>query len=138
MVDFDLSTSKLTIGGFLPGADSPLNQEKSGLGHGGGSGNIDVQRQGSDSQLPSAIKKQNESHNLTMINRSSTLNKSSNDGGGVDELAMSMDDTDFGLSESNFSHSMMSNKINQFQVSRQQQQLQKEYNSGDAAKENSS
>ena len=53
-----------------------------------------------------------------MINRSSTMNKSSNDGGGVDELAMSMDDTDFGLSESNFSHSMMSNKINQFQVSR--------------------
>ena len=122
MVDFDLSESKFTIGGFLPGADSPLNRnETSGLGHGGGSGNIEVQRQGSDSQMPSAIKKQNDSHNLTtMIQRSSTMNKSSNDGGGPDELAMSMDDTDFGLSESNFSHSMMSNKINQFQVSRQQ------------------
>ena len=104
MVDFDLSESKFTMGGFLPTGDSPMNNDKSG-------GMMGITRQGSDSQMPSAIK-QTESHNLTMINRSNTMNKSN--GGPDDDLALSMDDTDFGLSESNFSHSMMSAKINQF------------------------
>ena len=31
-----------------------------------------------------------------------------------DDLAMSLDETDFAISESNFSHSMMSNKIGTF------------------------
>ena len=46
------------------------------------------------------------------MNRSGTLNRSS--GGPEDELAMSLDETDFAISESNFSHSMMSNKIGPF------------------------
>jgi hypothetical protein len=46
------------------------------------------------------------------LNRSGRLNRSN--GGPEDELAMSMDDTNFELSESNFSHSMMSNKIGAF------------------------
>ena len=100
MVDFDLSESRFTVGGFLPTGESPLNQEKSGLA---------ISKRGSDSNLPSAII-QKESHHLTLLNRSNSMNKSN--GGQDDELGMSMDDTDFGLSESNFSHSMMSSKIN--------------------------
>ena len=42
------------------------------------------------------------------LNRSSTLNKSNAE---VDEMAMSMEDTDFAISESNFSQSMISNKF---------------------------
>ena len=44
-VDFDLSESKFTMGGFLPMGESPLNQEKSGLSGVG----IGISKQGSDS-----------------------------------------------------------------------------------------
>ena len=53
--------------------------------------------------MPSAIKpSESKANNATMLNRSGTLNRSS---GGPDDadFALSMDDTDFGLSESNFS-----------------------------------
>ena len=43
------------------------------------------------------------------VNKSGILNKSN--GGPEDDLALSLDETDFAISESNFSHSMMSNKI---------------------------
>ena len=46
------------------------------------------------------------------MNKSGILNRSS--GGPEDDLALSLDETDFAISESNFSHSMMSNKIGQF------------------------
>ena len=46
------------------------------------------------------------------MNKSGFMNKSN--GGPEDELVMSLDETDFAISESNFSHSMMSNKIGSF------------------------
>ena len=103
MVDFDLSESKFTVGGFINTGESPLNVDKS---------NLVFSKQGSDSQLLSAIKKKDSSQGL---NRSGNLNKSN--GGPEDELAMSINESDFGLSESNFSHSMMTNKFNQFAAS---------------------
>ena len=46
------------------------------------------------------------------MNKSSILNRSN--GGPDDEIAMSLEEDDFAISESNFSHSMMSNKIGSF------------------------
>jgi len=62
--------------------------------------------------MPSAIKHSDSKPQNGTLNRSGRLNRSN--GGPEDELAMSMDDTNFELSESNFSHSMMSNKIGAF------------------------
>ena len=103
MVDFDLSESKFTVGGFIPTGESPLNVNHS---------HITITKQGSDQMMPSTIKKKDSSQ---MLNRSGHLNKSN--GGPDDELAMSINESDFGLSESNFSHSMMTNKFNQFAAS---------------------
>ena len=62
----------------------------------------------------SAGSRQNNASATVAMNKSGTqiLNKSH--GGPEDELAMSLDETDFAISESNFSHSMMSNKIGSF------------------------
>ena len=46
------------------------------------------------------------------MGKSSALNRSN--GGPEDELAMSLGEDDFAVSESNFSHSMMSNQIGSF------------------------
>ena len=68
---------------------------------------MNVSRQGSD-----PVRANNDRNNATMLNKSGTLNKSN--GGPEDDLALSMEETDFNVSESNFSHSMMSNKIGAF------------------------
>lgn len=104
LVDFDLSESKFKMDGFFEKNDvSPIGDKTANLS-----------RQGSDS-LPSALRPSEQNKiNLSggALNKSGTMNRSN--GGPDDELAMSLDETDFGLSESNFSHSMMSNKIGSF------------------------
>ena len=94
LVDFDLSESKFTMGGFFDKTQGESQHEKT----------VALSKQGTDSEMPSAIKltEQKNSHGATMLNKSGTLNRSS---GGPDDadFNLSMDDTDFGLSESNFS-----------------------------------
>ena len=104
LVDFDLSESKFTIGNMFDKTNDNRIEQLT-----------QIKRQGTDSSLPGngATKPLHEMKPSNgTLNRSGRLNRSN--GGPEDELAMSMDDTNFELSESNFSHSMMSNKIGAF------------------------
>ena len=115
LVDFDLSESK---GGML------ALLEKSGISHGGGDlKQTKLSKQGTDSSRSGGPKHDstlptgdNKISGMTMgpaatLNKSNSLNKSN--GGPEDELAMSMDNTDWNLSQSNISH-LFSSKMDSF------------------------
>lgn len=102
LVDFDLSESKFTMGLF-----ENTNRDPSP------SGNMErlrLNKQGTDNDvsMPSAIRPSETP--VTM--KSGGSRKGS--GAAAEDLGLSLDESDFGLSESNFSHSMMSNKIGSF------------------------
>ena len=101
LVDFDLSESKFTMGLFESNNRDPSP-----------SGAIDklrLSKQGTDNDvsLPSAIRPSETPDYLKSGIRNGL-------GSAAEDLGLSMDESDFGLSESNFSHSMMSNKIGSF------------------------
>ena len=100
LVDFDLSQSKFSVAGMIQERDpSPMDKRPAS-----------ISKQGSNDskELPLSGNRQPS----TNMNNSSILNRSN--GGPGDDLAMSMEEDDFAISESNFSHSMMSNKVVQF------------------------
>ena len=100
LVDFDLSQSKFSVAGMIQERDpNPMDKRPAS-----------ISKQGSNDskELPLSGNRQPS----TNMNNSSILNRSN--GGPGDDLAMSMEEDDFAISESNFSHSMMSNKVVQF------------------------
>lgn len=94
LVDFDLSESKFTMGGFL---------DRTAIDAGTGDK--------TETEMPSAIKPSELQKKLSnpALNNSGRLNRSSG-GGPDDDFALSLDESDFGLSQSNFS----AHKFDQF------------------------
>ena len=90
-VDFELSESKFTSGGFFDKTGYESQDIKG----------VTSSKQGTDSEMANATLKPSGNETKGALNKSGNLSKSI--GGGDDDLAISMDDAAFDLSESNFS-----------------------------------
>ena len=104
LVDFDLSESKFTMGAFDHSNrdPSPAPAEK-----------LMPSKQGSTPKSGGGVTKPVEP--AAALYKSGSGSRRGSGTAGADD--MSMEESDFGLSESNFSHSMLSNKIGSFATS---------------------